>query len=89
MALKAIEDRVYVIIRTAETGSIDFNQIYETAPDTLRTNNSGSKTFVKWEGSMPDTVTALTTKEGPYTYTEILNILQEPEWNLPDPGEYQ
>ena len=32
---------------------------------------------------MPDSVTALTTKEGPYTYTEILNILQEPEWNQP------
>jgi hypothetical protein len=86
MALKAIDDRVYVIISTAETGSINFNQIYETAPDTLRTNNSGSKTFVKWEGDMPDTVTALTTKEGPYTYTEILNILQEPEWSSPDPG---
>jgi hypothetical protein len=84
MALKAIDDRVYVIINTSETGSINFNQIYETTPDTLRTNNSGSKTFVKWEGDMPDTVTALTTKEGPYTYTEILNILQEPEWSGPD-----
>jgi len=83
MALKAIEDRVYVILSTSETGSINFNQIYETAPDTLRINNSGSKTFVKWEGAMPDTITALTTKEGPYTYTEILNILQEPEWNPP------
>ena len=50
MALKAIDDRVYVIVSTAETGSINYNQIYETAPDTLRTNNSGSKTFVKWEG---------------------------------------
>jgi hypothetical protein len=83
MAIRSIDDRVYVIISTAETGSIDFNQIYETAPDTLRMNISGSKTFVKWEGDMPDSVTALTTKEGPYTYTEILNILQEPEWNQP------
>lgn len=84
MELKAISDRLYVIISTAETGSIDFNQIYETSPDTLRTNNSGSKTFVKWEGVMPDSITTLTTKEGPYTYTEILNILQEPEWSGPD-----
>ncbi len=83
MDYKGIQDRVYVILSTSETGSINFNQIYETAPDTLRINNSGSKTFVKWEGAMPDTITALTTKEGPYTYTEILNILQEPEWNPP------
>jgi hypothetical protein len=84
MALKAIEDRVYVLLSTSETGSINFNQIYETAPATLRTNNSSSKTFVKWEGAMPDTITALTTKEGPYTHTEILTILQEPEWSGPD-----
>jgi len=83
MDYKGIQDRVYVILSTSETGSINFNQIYETAPDTLRINNSGSKTFVKWEGAMPDTITALTTKEGPYTYTEILNILQEPEWINP------
>ena len=83
MDYKGIQDRVYVILSTSETGSINFNQIYETAPDTLRINNSGSKTFVKWEGAMSDTITALTTKEGPYTYTEILNILQEPEWNPP------
>ncbi len=84
MALKAIEDRVYVILSTSETGSINFNQIYETASNTLRINNSGSKTFVKWEGDMPDSITTLTTKEGPYTYTEIHNILQEPEWSGPD-----
>ena len=52
----------------------------------MNTNVSGSKTFVKWEGAMPDTIEALKTKEGPYTHTEILNILQEPEWSLPDQG---
>ena len=86
MENKGIEDRVYVIISTTETGSIDFNEIYETAPYTMNTNVSGSKTFVKWEGAMPDTIEALKTKEGPYTHTEILNILQEPEWSLPDQG---
>jgi hypothetical protein len=86
MENRGIEDRVYVIISTTETGSIDFNEIYETAPYTMNTNVSGSKTFVKWEGAMPDTIEALKTKEGPYTHTEILNILQEPEWSLPDQG---
>jgi hypothetical protein len=86
MENKGIEDRVYVIISTTETGSIDFDEIYETESYTMNTNVSGSKTFVKWEGAMPDTIEALKTKEGPYTHTEILNILQEPEWSLPDQG---
>jgi hypothetical protein len=30
-------------------------------------------------------VDSLTTKEGPYTYEEILTILQTPEWTSPDP----
>ena len=86
MENRGIDDRVYVIISTTETGSINFNEIYETAPHTMNTNVSGSKTFVKWEGIMPDTIASLTTKEGPYTRNEIINILQEPEWSLPDQG---
>ena len=84
MKTRGIEDRVYVVLSTRETGSIDFSEVYETAANTMNTNVSGSKTFVKWEGSMPDSVSALTTKEGPYTRSEMLTILQEPEWSIPD-----
>jgi hypothetical protein len=42
-----------------------------------------SKTFVKWEGSnIPPSVDNLTTKEGPYTYDEILIILFTNEWHM-------
>jgi len=34
---------------------------------------------------MPDCVFNLTTKEGPYTYNEILTILATPEWADPNP----
>ena len=41
-----------------------------------------TKTFVKWEGDpTPASVDSLTTKEGPYTYNEILTILATPEWS--------
>ena len=43
------------------------------------------KTFVKWDGETPDCVVNLTTKEGPYTYEEILDILATPEWTDPNP----
>jgi hypothetical protein len=33
---------------------------------------------------MPSSVQALTTKEGPYSYTEIKNILTGSEWTNPN-----
>jgi hypothetical protein len=36
---------------------------------------------------MPECVSNLTTKEGPYTYDEILQILSTPEWTDPNPME--
>lgn len=70
----------WVIFDTSETSSINFNQVQETSIDTLRLNYSGSQTFVKYIGDMPPTVTNLTTKEGPYTYDEILNLLTGSAW---------
>ena len=79
------DHRHYVIFDTSETGSIDFTQVLETSADTLRLNLSGSQTFVKYEGeTMPTSVSSLTTKEGPYSHDEILNILTGSEWTDPN-----
>jgi len=74
------ENRKYVIVDTSETGSIDFSQVMETSKDTLRLNVSGSKTFVKYEGSMPSSVSALSSKSSEHTHSEILNVLTGSEW---------
>jgi len=77
--------RHYVIFDTSETGSIDFTQVLETSIETLRLNLSGSQTFVKYNGdTMPSSVSSLTTKEGPYSHDEILNILTGSEWTDPN-----
>tara|TARA_B100000900_G_scaffold156072_1_gene132704 strand:+ start:247 stop:501 length:255 start_codon:yes stop_codon:yes gene_type:complete len=73
----------FVVFDTSETGSIDFSQVGETSINTLRLNNSGSQTFVKYNGLMPSSVSSLSTKEGPYTYEEILNILTGSAWEIP------
>ena len=71
----------YVIFDTTETGSVNFTEVLETSINTLRLSISGSQTFVKYEGeTMPTSVSNLTTKEGPYSHTEILNILTGSEW---------
>lgn len=73
--------RQFMILSVSELPQIDFSQVLETSVDTVRVSIDGSKTFVKWDGNtIPSSVDSLTTKEGPYTYEEILTILSGPEW---------
>jgi len=70
-----------MIFNVSELDSVDFTQVLETSKDTVRKSIDETKTFVKWEGdNTPTSVDSLTTKEGPYTYNEILTILSTPEW---------
>lgn len=75
------ETRQFMIFNVSELGTIDFAQVLETSQDTIRRSIDETKTFVKWEGdTIPSSVNSLTTKEGPYTYTEIKTILSGTEW---------
>jgi len=78
------ENRKFIIFETQETGSVDFNEVLETSSTTLRLNNSGSKTFIKYEGLQPSSISTLSTKSQEYSYTEIRNILSGSEWTIPD-----
>lgn len=78
-------NNTYMIFNVLELEQIDFEQVKETSIDTVRKSVDGTKTFVKWEGEIPQCVDALTTKEGPYTYEEILAILATEEWTNPNP----
>ena len=80
------ENRTFMIFEASELDQIDFTQVLETSVDTVRKSVDGLKTFVKWDGVMPDCVANLYTKEGPYTYEEILVILAGPEWTDPNPS---
>lgn len=84
--LQDYENRKFMIFAVSELPQIDFTQVLETSMDTVRRSVDGVKTFVKWDSAeIPSSVEALTTKEGPYTYEEILTILSGPEWTGPDP----
>lgn len=73
-------NRMYVIFSVDELNKIDFNQVLDSNINTLRKSVDGSKTFIKWEGQTPTFISELTTKEGPYTYEQIINILSTLEW---------
>lgn len=85
METQDYEQRQFMIFNVSELPLIDFSQVLETSIDTVRKSIDETKTFVKWDGnSIPSSVDSLTTKEGPFTYNEIINILSTLEWSNPD-----
>jgi hypothetical protein len=83
--LQEYDNRRFMIFNVSELNQIDFNTVLETSSDTVRKSVDETKTFVKWDNTMPSCVSNLTTKEGPYTYEEILTILATSEWTNPIP----
>lgn len=77
-------NREFMIFNVSELPNINFEEVLETSIDTVRKSVDETKTLVKWDGQIPSCVSNLTTKEGPYTYDEILNILSTPEWSEPE-----
>jgi hypothetical protein len=74
------EHREYLILPVSELTKVNFEEVLETSAETVRKSIDQTKTFVKWEGSPPSFVAAISGAEGPYTYDEILNILTGVEW---------
>lgn len=74
-------NRQFMIFNVSELFNIDFSEVLETSVDTVRKSVDETKTFVKWDGEIiPPSIDLLTTKEGPYTYDEIVAILNGVEW---------
>ena len=79
-------NNTYIIFDVTELSTIDFDQVLETSTNTIIYNVDDTQTIVKYTGDMPSSVQALTTKEGPYTYSEIQNILTGSAWFDPNEG---
>jgi hypothetical protein len=80
-----MENRKYIIFNVSELDKINFYEVQETSVDTIRKSVDETLTFVKYDGDeMPPSVLSLTTKQGPHTQTEILEIINTPEWTNPD-----
>ena len=81
-----MEPKYYIIFNVSELDKIDFDQVFETSAETVRKSVDETLTFVKYrDEEMPSSVVSLTTKQGPYSHEEILEILATPEWTNPDP----
>jgi hypothetical protein len=78
-------NRKFMIFNVSELPQINFTQVLESSSETVRKSINQTKTFVKWDGLIPQCVIDLSTSEGPYTYEEMLTILNTPEWTDPNP----
>ena len=76
------DNRHYVIIDSSDLPCINFKEVMETSPDTLRYSFDRKKTFVKYEGLMPDSVSLCSSKSQEYSHSEILIILMGDEWGM-------
>jgi len=79
-----MQERTFLIIPVSELSKVDFTQVLETSPDTVRRSVDGTKTFIKWEGVEPTFLGDIVGSEGPYTHEEILAILTTPQWTDPN-----
>ena len=75
-----MNNKKYTIITKEEVASVDFSQVLETSANTLRYNNDGTKTFVKFEDITPSFLNGKTQ----YTHDEILTELNKSEWIIED-----
>lgn len=73
-------DLKYVIFDFSEVDKINFNEVKEDSIETLRKSIDGIKTFVKYDGSIPESVNNLLTKSREYYNFEFLEILATEEW---------
>ena len=80
------QNRQFLILSVSELHLVDFSQVLETSQETVRKSVDDTKTFIKWDGDVePSFMSNLTSKEGPYSYDEIKNILLSNEWLKPVP----
>ena len=72
--------RKYVIIEASDIPSVNFDEVLQTSEETLRYSRDGIKALLKFDGQTPSFLEGKTQ----YTYSEILSILDTPEWTNPE-----
>lgn len=76
-----MENIKYIIFDVSELPKIDFSVVLETSQYTVRKSIDQNKTFISWNTEEePFFVKYLDTKQGPYTYDEIIKILNGNDW---------
>lgn len=78
----AFDNRFYFLIPVSRVEEVNFDEVLESRL-TLRYNLDSTKTFLCYESvSVPPSLIAIESKEGPYRNEEFLNILNSSDWAI-------
>jgi hypothetical protein len=80
MSILSLNPYYHVIFSVTEIDKINWAEVHEVSASELRKSLDGTKTFVKYEGTVPECVTLLSTGDGPYNYQDFITILRTSEW---------
>lgn len=70
----------YVIVAVAELDKLTLSNYEQTSWDTLNKDHTATKTVLKYYGTQPSELTALTSFQGPYTLEQITPIVDSDTW---------
>jgi hypothetical protein len=75
-------EEIYLIFNVGELTKVDFTKVMEDSIDTVRISPDGLKAVIAWTSEeIPEFVSLIESKEGPYTKEEVLPILRGDYWN--------
>jgi hypothetical protein len=72
-------DIKYIIIDFSDADKINYDEVFENSPSTLRVSKS-NETFIHYNGQMPQSVQSLKSKSQEYTIFQILELLEGDDW---------
>lgn len=75
-------NRRWLVIPTTEVENVDFNQVHENSPETLRYSVDGTKTFIKYEINVVEE-DIVTTSLNPETMEEMTNTIPAGTYGRP------
>tara|TARA_B100000085_G_scaffold214614_1_gene198833 strand:- start:416 stop:673 length:258 start_codon:yes stop_codon:yes gene_type:complete len=79
-----MNSKKYIIVDSEYIEYVNFTEVLETSPDTVRYSLNKKKFFLKYNGNQPDFVFNITQDAiglTEYSHQEILEILEGPEWH--------
>ena len=77
-------NKTYAIVPIAELNNVNYSEVEQNSADTVRKNLAETEFVVKWEGSTPASIAAITPTPTEYTHAEILVEMAKVTWTDPD-----
>ena len=76
---------IYSTISIDDLPKVDFTQVRETSPDTIRKSIDLTQFVLKWNNEPTFIEDETIIPIGIYTHAEILELMSTPAWSEPDP----